>query len=408
MTQVSETESQTEAEPTGLVWGEVTDETIADAATMMGVELRRDRQRWVSQANYDAIQHFVEGLCDRNPLYRDREYGKNSHYGTLIAPPTFLYAVDTTVIAPKMPGVQWIYAGVYWTFYDVVKLDEWFHVKAMCERQEEKTGSLAKRWVLQTGHVWYYRDSDNALVAEAVPQHARTPRGKALRRENTNKYAGWKPWEYTADEVAAIEKHILETKPRGAEPRYWESVNIGDELRPVVKGPLTTNDMCAWYAGAMGVRPYGGAMDDSYHYRTRHDDYIISEHGTKDSPGRGHLQPNTGQDVGMGGAYDIGTQRAAWCSILATDWMGDSGFLHKFHATLKRSNMLGDTTYWRGKVVDKRVVEGYHLVELETYAENQRGWRLCDGGATVILPSEKHGDVKLPIPRDLVPEITAP
>jgi acyl dehydratase len=36
-------------------------------------------------ASKDAIRHFANGLGDPNPLWRDEDYAKNSHYGGLIA-----------------------------------------------------------------------------------------------------------------------------------------------------------------------------------------------------------------------------------------------------------------------------------------------------------------------------------
>jgi acyl dehydratase len=385
-----------------LPWGEVTDETIEYAADLLGTELRRDRNRWVAEATVDSIVHFAEGIGDRNPLYRSPEYGAGSPWGTMLAPPTFLYAVDNTVVAPRLAGVQWIYAGTSWTFYDVVRLGDAFDAKVEFERQDVKGGEFAKRWVLQTGRSRYFRRAGGALVAEARGQTARTPRGEALKKETTKKYEARDAHRYTRDELAAIERHILEQGPRGAEQLDWEDVAVGDELPDVVKGPLTSTDMIGWYAGAMGVRPYGGAHEDAVHYRTRHQDFHISEvTGGKDSAGRGHLEAKTGDDVGMGGAYDIGPQRISWGAQLVTDWIGDAGFLHALQVSVRRPNLIGDTTWWKGTVTAKDVVDGHHTVSLGIRAENQRGETTARGTATVILPSSEHGPVALPVGRDL-------
>jgi acyl dehydratase len=385
-----------------LPWGEITDETIADAASLAGTELRRDRFRWVSEAYFDAIQHFVEGIGDRNPLYRSREYAEQTRWGTVLAPPTFLYAVDFTVVAPRMAGVQWIYAGTDWTWYDVVRAGDAFDPTTTFEGQQVKGGEFAGRWVLQTGKVSYVRRGDGALVAEALGHTARTPRGDALKREGRTKYEVRTSHGYTPEQIADIERQILAEAPRGAEPRYWEDVEVGEALRPVVKGPLTTTDIVAWYAGAFGVRLYGGAHADVVHYRNRHADYHISElTGAKDNPGRGHLEVQTGSDVGMGGAYDIGPQRISWGGHMLTDWMGDDGFLHKLSVQVRRPNLVGDTTWWKGTVTGKREVRGYHLVDVDVHTEDQLGQRSAEGTATVVLPSRDGGPVTLPLPTDL-------
>ena len=52
-----------------------------------------------------------------------------------------------------------------------------------------------------------------------------------------------------------------------------------------------------------------------------------------------------------------------------------------------RPNIFGDVSWCRGTVVDKRVEEGAHLVELEVRIENQLGDVTADGTSTVELPT---------------------
>lgn len=71
-----------------------------------------------------------------------------------------------------------------------------------------------------------------------------------------------------------------------------------------------------------------------------------------------------------------------------TNWQGDDAFLKKLYAELRRFNVLGDTTWVRGKVTQKYVENGEHLVDCEIHAENQRGETTAPGMATVSLPSK--------------------
>ena len=48
---------------------------------------------------------------------------------------------------------------------------------------------------------------------------------------------------------------------------------------------------------------------------------------------------------------------------------------------------LKDTVTCRGRVVAKSSKDDAHLVELEIWAENQRGEKVVSGRATVGLPS---------------------
>lgn len=390
-----------------LPWGQITDETIADAASMLGTVLTRDNHHWLNDATYDATQHFIEGVGDRNPIFRDPEYGRSTPWGSMLAHPSFLLAVDNGVIGPRMAGVTWIYAGVRWTWFDVLRLGDSLESEAVFERQEVKRPSSPNRWVIQTGRVSYRRRADGLLVAVNSTDIGRTPRVTVLPEDATEeqraRYRRREPYVYSPEELTAIENEILAMTPRGATPRYWEDVEVGEELPRVVKGPLRSNDFVAWYAGTMGVRAYGGALEDYIHYRRRHRDYHIGANGVKDSPGRGHLEGQAGSDMGMGGAYDIGPQRVSWAMQCLTNWMGDAGFLHKVYATLRRPNLIGDTNFWSGTVTGKDRLDGYHLVHVALRCTNQVGDSIAYATASVILPSREYGAASFPVSGDLLP-----
>jgi hypothetical protein len=62
--------------------------------------------------------------------------------------------------------------------------------------------------------------------------------------------------------------------------------------------------------------------------------------------------------------------------------------LKKFYMELRRFNVVGDTTWCKGKVTRKYVEKDEHLVEVEVRAENQRGEITAPGRAVVRLPSK--------------------
>ena len=51
----------------------------------------------------DGIKHFVDGIGDINPLYRDMNYARGSKYGCLIAPPTFLETINYSQHPERFP-----------------------------------------------------------------------------------------------------------------------------------------------------------------------------------------------------------------------------------------------------------------------------------------------------------------
>ena len=383
-----------------MAWGVIDEEGIAEAEKLIGVSLRRDTWRWCEQASRDTVSHWVEGIGDGNPLWTDREYGKKSWAGTNLAPGTFLYAVDAATVAPKLAGVQWIYAACDWVFNDVIRHGDEFKVASMVTDVERKSTGFADLWVMQHGQVDYLR-TDGSLVGQSFPQIARTPRGDRLKAAGGGKmkYQTRPPHRYTAEELDKIEEEALNEPVRGAESRYWEDVNVGDVVPAVVKGPLTGTDIVGFYAGIHGARPYGGTHELTYKYRRRHQDYHInSATGARDSAGRGHLETQTGVDVGMGGAYDIGPQRISWFGHAITNWMGDDGFMRRLNIQVRKPNLIGDTLWVKGTVVEKRELDQHHSVTIEMDAVNQLGVRTAWGQAEVYLPTYSHGPVVLPVP----------
>ena len=76
--------------------GKITEEGLQRLRDRLGA-FNRPRQYGVGLfnefASRDAIRHFCQGIGDPNPLYQDESYARQTKYGTIIAPPCFLYSV---------------------------------------------------------------------------------------------------------------------------------------------------------------------------------------------------------------------------------------------------------------------------------------------------------------------------
>jgi len=70
-----------------------------------------------------------------------------------------------------------------------------------------------------------------------------------------------------------------------------------------------------------------------------------------------------------------------------TNWMGDTGFLHKSSCKIRRHNPEGDMIFIKAKVKRKFVENGRHLVEIEQEARNQDDELSVVGSGIVVLPS---------------------
>jgi len=52
-----------------------------------------EREPEVCQIEREMIRRFARAVGDPNPLWQDEEYARASHYGGIIAPPTFILAI---------------------------------------------------------------------------------------------------------------------------------------------------------------------------------------------------------------------------------------------------------------------------------------------------------------------------
>ena len=77
------------------------------------------------EASRSAIRHFCQGIGDSNPLYWDVSYGQQSKFGTIIAPPCFLYSVYwCSGRTGGLPGVHGFHAGNDWEWYRPIYMDD--------------------------------------------------------------------------------------------------------------------------------------------------------------------------------------------------------------------------------------------------------------------------------------------
>jgi hypothetical protein len=204
---------------------------------------------------------------------------------------------------------------------------------------------------------------------------------------------------YTREDWVNILDMYDKEELRGAEPRYWEDVEVGDKLGPMLKGPLSVRDEIAWLMGAGS--PFFRAHKIEYDWEKRHPRGLeyVKETGEADVPELVHIFDAFAREIGVERAYDYGSQRMSWLGQLFTNWMGDDGFLWKMRGDLRVFNQMGDITTFEGRVTRKYIEDGKCCVDIEAWAKNQRDeWSMRPNPATVILPSREYGPVVYPNP----------
>ncbi|OGA40819.1 MAG: hypothetical protein A3G24_28470 [Betaproteobacteria bacterium RIFCSPLOWO2_12_FULL_62_13] len=360
----------------------ITDERIAELKSWAGA-YAPVRHAFITEVTRDSIRHFAEGIGDTNPLFNDPEYAKQTRYGSLVAPPT-LHLAMIGQMRQGMPGVHNLWAGAEIESFRPMRAYEQGNVTMGISAVEEKLGHFAGRMVYLE-HTSFYKNKEGNPITTLKLWGMRTERVGAVKK---GKYQKISLRHWTTEEIKAVEADIEHEEIRGSNPRYWEDVQEGDSLTPVVKGPLTIADMVAWIAG-WGTRPFIRAHRAMLEFRKRHPGFAVTNDlGVPDTPEAVHWDNDLARSIGAPGPYDFGPQRVAWLGNLMTNWMGDDGFLKRIRAEVRRFNLVGDVTWCKGNVRKKRTEGNERLVDCDIWGENQRGEKTMVGEATVILPSK--------------------
>ncbi|MBI2906712.1 MAG: MaoC family dehydratase N-terminal domain-containing protein [Chloroflexi bacterium] len=364
--------------------GRMTDEGIASLRSRTGSYYRIDPYNDV--ATKDAIRNCATAIGDyRNPLWRDEEYGARTRYRSMIAPPWFFYCVSniTGMRAGGLPGVHAFHSGTDWLLLASAKLNDTISPSYRPIDVVEKRSEFAGRSLIVYAE-GAYTNQRGDVVAKAIGWSIRVERSAA---KDKGKYSGIKVHSYTPEELERIREDRHNEQVRGAVPRYWEDVQIGEELTPIVKGPLNTSDMLAWQTGALGGESHGFAIR---HFR-RHPawSYRDPKTGARDAIAQVHEQDSTAGGIAIPAAYDLGAQRNSWIMQVMTNWVGDDGWLKAVICEYRRFNLYGDTQWIKGKVTGKLIKDGEHLVQCDVWAENQRGEVTAPAQAMAVLPSRR-------------------
>jgi acyl dehydratase len=135
---------------------------------------------------------------------------------------------------------------------------------------------------------------------------------------------------------------------------YFEAVKVGDELPPLVKPPVDRLQIARYVGAAQDWNPL----------------YIDEPHA---------------KNSGFPSALAPGMIAMAFLGELVVEWVRGAR-LRKFHARFVKIIWPGDVLTARGRVVDRRLDEGgQYFIDVEVWAENQRGELVVRGLATFQL-----------------------
>ncbi len=389
----------------------ITDEAIERLRARIGVAEPHPVPPHYRCPDLDAFRHVANAYGDDNPLFTDPGYGAATVWGGPIATPV-LVGGDTLIGEDEVTELSADerellkgdpLRGVH-AFYSASAREWWAPLRPgrTIARRNALVGALDKpsEFAERAVHEWtgqVFREHDGPLLSAQYKLMIRTERAKARQAK---KYDAIEPARYDDADIERIDAQYASEGPRGAEPRWWEDVNEGDTVGPMVKGPLTVTDMVCWHVG-MGMGLYGvaplrlGAANRRRVPRFYHRD----DQGVPDVMQRVHWDPEFARRSGNPTTFDYGRMRETWLIHLCTDWMGDDAWLWKLDCEFRSFNYVGDTQWLTGSVTRRYLADGDRpAVDLDLTVHNQRDEVTTPGHATVLLASREHGPVRLPDP----------
>lgn len=344
----------------------------------------------------DLIRHYAYAVGDPNPLWRDPVYARGTRWGGIIAPPVFHHCIadaDGGGSGPEgsflLPGFSLFAAGNRHEFFGVIRPgDEFRIVDRYLGVEEKQVQGKSYRVFLESGERRYINQREETVSLSIGRRICTGMPPSVLSRNQEKHYQDIVRYRFTKEELDIIHQsyddELAGKNRRGGEVRYWEDVIEGEELKPVIKGPLDMSDACSAmlceYSGAFAVKWYIMRQNlDSYpvdpvtgEYRYRRD---------------WHFEDAIAQLAGMPYAFQIGKFGEMLLTHVVTNWMGDDGFVKMIDFQIRRINIMGDMNWMKGNVKRKYVDNGEHLVDLDIRAENQDGKVIIKGTTTVQLIS---------------------
>ena len=238
-----------------LAEGTLTDEWVTEWEDRIGVDLRVSNV-FNQNVSYEAIRNFANGIGDSNPLYRDPEYAKKTRYQALVASPSWVGSVFPHWVLQGLPGVHADHSASEWEFLRPIYVNDKITPKSKFVGIDTRTSKFAGKTIFEYQRFEYWNQRDE-LVSRGHCMLVRYERQTAKQQtaEGKGKYDHIEvPHPWTPEEQARVDEDCLAEEIRGSKTRYWEDVNIGDELTPVVKGIFGLTDMIGYCVGAAPVQ----------------------------------------------------------------------------------------------------------------------------------------------------------
>ena len=342
----------------------------------------------------ETIAIHCKAMDDPNPLFLREDYAAKTRWGGIIAPPLYPYAVsqggagvfDIMKECPRSVGVPTANnAGSAWDFYHPIRAGDDIRVREAPEQTitdvTREDGKGPRQFIWSRDKLYVNQKDETVAVCHKrifwfIVAAGEGGKPRIASHPDLGEYV------YAQVELDAADRTWEADEIRGGNPRYWEDVLPGDDLKPTVNGPITIYEQVLQFAGEMPVAPV------RIRRKLSPDMYLVDPvTRVPHHLGEYHLHDRTAQQIGISTAFAEGTRADFHNGKLLNHWYGDDGFLRTYDSQHRNFCPLGDTVWHRGRVVRKYEKEGRPMVTVACWAESIRGWINTIATAEVILPS---------------------
>jgi acyl dehydratase len=353
------------------------------------------------------IRRWVQAMHYPNLLHYDPAYAAQSRWGRLVAPQSFPIAIDdghgsAPACVGKIPESHLLFGGDEWWFYEprVVAGDVISNERIPYDYKVKDTKSFGMT-CFQRGDN-FYRNQNGELLAK---QRSTAIRYSAAAGAEATNLDDADETEWTDEQIAELEDRkfqwIKMLHDLGHKERWWDDVNVGDQLPERVFGPHTVASMTTeWRAYLFSIwgtldrreinlEDFGFTREMAGHENDPIMERINPEltDGAYYGASRGHLFPKYARKIGMPRAYGYGASMGAWITDYLAGWAGEHGMVVHSNANYRGPALSGDITIQTAEVIDKSVdEEGRHLVHIKHTMTNQKGGVQATATAEIMLP----------------------
>ena len=356
-----------------------------------------DIRRWVQAMHYPNLAHF------------DRFFAAESKWGKLVAPQSFPIVMDdghgtAPSCVGKIPESHLLFAGDEFWHYGprVFGGDTISNERIPFDYTIKNTGFGPT--CFQRGDN-FYRNQNGELIAK---QRSTALRYSAAAGGATVNKDEFEEPSWTDEELDALEERkmtwIQMMHDLGHGERWWDDVNVGDQLPERVFGPHTvasfTTEWRSYLFSVWGtldrreinLEDFGFTKEMAGHENDPIMERINPEltDGAYIGASRGHLFPKYARKIGMPRAYGYGASMGAWVTDYLAGWAGEHGWVFHSTANYRGPALSGDITIQTAEVVDKMIdEEGRHLIQVKHLMKSQKGVTMCTGVAEIVLPKKR-------------------